>query len=107
MKTEKYKCAIEVTLDAIGGKCKCIILYYLLKHETLRFGEILRIAKGASNKMIAQQLSQLEAHQLIEKQVQIKQCHALMTASEQNMKKIGTMHLNRQENRDKLPVSVL
>ena len=69
METKDYQCSIEVTIDAIGGKWKCIILYYLSKNGAMRFGEILRTAKGASTKMIAQQLRQLEAHGLLEKEI--------------------------------------
>ena len=37
---KEYSCAIELTLDIIGGKWKPIILWRLAKNDVLRFSEL-------------------------------------------------------------------
>ena len=34
-----YHCAMDVTMDFIGGKWKTVVLWYL-RNKTLRFGEL-------------------------------------------------------------------
>lgn len=52
----------------MGGKWKPVILY-LIVHEVNRFGELLRVIDGISKKVLTQQLRELEADQLIHRQV--------------------------------------
>ena len=63
-----FHCPVEAVLSLIGGKYKPIILYHLIDH-TLRFSEIRRIMPQATQKMITQQLRQLEADGLISRKV--------------------------------------
>ena len=53
------RCSVEVTLDAIGGKWKGAILYFLLERER-RFGELGRLMPGVTQRMLTLQLRELE-----------------------------------------------
>jgi DNA-binding HxlR family transcriptional regulator len=64
----KYNCAIEATLDLIGGKYKSIILWHLIS-RTLRFNEISKEIPQATPKMLTQQLRELEHDGLINRVV--------------------------------------
>ncbi|MGL4773900.1 MAG: winged helix-turn-helix transcriptional regulator [Clostridium sp.] len=60
---------MEVTLLAIGGKWKPLILYYLIQNETKRFGEILSFLNNVSQKTLTNQLRELEKQELITRTV--------------------------------------
>lgn len=57
-------CPVEATLQLIGGKYKSLILWHLM-NETLRYSELHRKMPWATDKMLAQQLRELEKDQLI------------------------------------------
>lgn len=59
-----YACGIGPSFEAIGGKWKAIILWEL-QGGRLRFGELKRRVIGASEKMLIQQLRELERDRLI------------------------------------------
>ena len=61
-------CPVEATLDLIGGKYKALILWHL-SDKTLRFSELKRAIKAATPKMLTQQLRELEAQNLIRREV--------------------------------------
>ena len=61
-------CPVEATLDLIGGKYKALILWHL-SGETLRFSQLRKAIKNATPKMLTQQLRELEAHDLIHREV--------------------------------------
>lgn len=63
-----YKCGVEVTLEVIGGKWKGVILWHLT-HKTLRFSQLQRRMSGVTQKMLTQQLRELEAHGLVHRRV--------------------------------------
>ena len=63
--TKIYNCSFEATLDIIGGKWKILILWYLGKHGILRNGELVRLLPNISQKMLTQQLRELENNELI------------------------------------------
>ena len=64
----KYNCPVDATISKIGGKYKAVILYHL-KDETLRYNEIKRKIKEITDKMLAQQLHELEDDKLINRKV--------------------------------------
>nr|WP_163836380.1 winged helix-turn-helix transcriptional regulator [Spartinivicinus ruber] len=55
-------------MNAIGGKWKLIILFHL-RDNTLRFGELKKQIPKITQKMLTQQLRELEADHLIERKV--------------------------------------
>ena len=62
------KAALENTLKLLGGKWKCLILWHL-KAGSLRFGELRRGLDGVTQKMLTQQLRQLEADGIVSREV--------------------------------------
>lgn len=61
-------CPVSVTLDMIGGKYKALILWHL-SEKTMRFSELKKQIRGATPKMLTQQLRELEYDQLIHREV--------------------------------------
>jgi len=61
-------CPVEAVLAIIGGKWKGVILYHLLD-ETLRFNEIRRRLPGITQRMLTNQLRELEASGIVHRQV--------------------------------------
>lgn len=64
-----YSCGLDAALDVVGGKWKSLILWALADHGTLRFGELRREVTGITEKMLIQQLRQMEADGLIHREV--------------------------------------
>ena len=65
---DSYMCALALCMDLIGGKWKIIILWYLY-HGPLRFSAIQRILGGITQKMLTQQLRELEETGLVHREV--------------------------------------
>jgi DNA-binding HxlR family transcriptional regulator len=64
MKRTAYSCGLEAAFDVIGGKWKVLILWQL-HAEPRRFGELKRLVAGVTEKMLIQQLREMEADDLI------------------------------------------
>ncbi len=64
----KDNCPVEATLELIGGKYKALILWHLAEGK-LRFSELRKVISNATPKMLTQQLRELEAQQLIHREV--------------------------------------
>jgi len=64
----EFNCPVDATISLIGGKYKAVILWHL-KGETLRYSEIHRRVPRATDKMLAQQLRELESDGLIRRKV--------------------------------------
>ena len=68
IKERTYCCPVELTLDVVGGKYKFYIIW-VLSHETKRFSELQKSIPQATNKMLIQQLRELESDGLINREV--------------------------------------
>jgi DNA-binding HxlR family transcriptional regulator len=55
-----FTCGLDATLKVISGKWKPLILYFLLRGPT-RYGELKRAIRDVSDKVLIQQLKELEA----------------------------------------------
>src|SRR6266849_9611935 len=60
---------IEQALGFLEGRWKLLILFQLFGGKVLRFSDLERATPGISQKMLAQQLRQLEADGLVERTV--------------------------------------
>lgn len=67
-KTPHYNCPVEATLDVIGGKWKVVILFWL-QGSVYRFAELRRKIPDISERMLTQQLRELEAHGVVLRKV--------------------------------------
>ena len=63
-----YHCALDVTMDYIGGKWKSVVLWYL-KNNTHRFSALRKQMPDITEKMLSIQLKALEADGLIKRKV--------------------------------------
>lgn len=65
----EYYCTVELTLNIIGGKWKPIILYHLGNEGIKRFGELKQMMPNITQKMLTQQLRELEHDGLVHRKV--------------------------------------
>ncbi|MBP2654710.1 MAG: ytcD [Firmicutes bacterium] len=63
-KNVEYQCSMELTLSIIGGKWKVLILWYL-GEKTMRFSELRKMLPRITQKMLTQQLRELEEDGLV------------------------------------------
>lgn len=66
---KKYYCTVELTLQIIGGKWKPIIIHHLGQEAVMRFSEIKRTIPNITQKMLTQQLRELEADGVVHREV--------------------------------------
>ena len=64
MSTEPFSCGLDAALAVISGKWKPLILFHLA-HETHRYGALKRSVRGVSDKVLIQQLKELEADGIV------------------------------------------
>jgi DNA-binding HxlR family transcriptional regulator len=69
MKIEPELCRVEDALGILVGKWKPIILLHLLKNGTQRFSELKRSVPGITQKMLTNQLRELEEEDIVERKV--------------------------------------
>ncbi len=65
---ESGDCPIGLAISIIGGKWKLPILYYL-REETLRFSELKKKLPQVTQKMLTQQLRELESDKMVSRKV--------------------------------------
>ena len=66
--SSEYQCAINMVIEIIGGKWKVLILWNL-NEGGRRFNELKRALPGITQKMLTQQLRELEQHGLVSRTV--------------------------------------
>lgn len=64
MQKKKYNISVEATLEVIGGKWKCVILCHLTLGKK-RTSELKRLMPNITQKMLTQQLRELEEDGII------------------------------------------
>lgn len=65
---KQYNCPMEMTIDLIGGKWKALILWNL-SNGCKRFNELQRLLHNITQKMLAQQLRDMEKNGLISRKI--------------------------------------
>ena len=68
MKNELPACPVEITMDLIGDKWKVLIIRDLLT-GTKRFGELKKSLNGITQKVLTNNLRQMEASGLVNRKV--------------------------------------
>lgn len=65
MNDKTYSCSFEITMDLIGGKWKPLIIWHLGSKGTKRFSELRKLMPQITQKMLTQQLRELESDHLV------------------------------------------
>lgn len=65
---DRLTCEVESTIKVIGGRWKVLIIRELMT-DVRRFGELQRALSGITQKMLTQQLRELEEDGIINRQV--------------------------------------
>ena len=68
---ERLTCSVETTLEVIGGRWKVLILRELFQ-GVKRFGQLHRALHGITQKMLTQQLREMEEDGLIHREVYLQ-----------------------------------
>ena len=63
-----HECPVKISIDIIGGKWKSVILWHLV-HKTLRFSQLQRRLIKITQKMLTQQLRELESDGIVHREV--------------------------------------
>jgi DNA-binding HxlR family transcriptional regulator len=63
-----YHCALDVTMDYVGGKWKTVVLWYL-RNDSKRFAELAKLIPQITERMLSITLKQLTDDGLIKRQV--------------------------------------
>lgn len=64
-----YVCGLDAAMDVVSGKWKALILWELEDHGVRRYAELKRGLPGVSDKVLAQQLREMEADDLLVRKV--------------------------------------
>ena len=66
--SKEYHCVLDLTMAYIGGKWKCIIMWYL-KDDKKRFGELRKLIPDITERMLTLQLRDLEKDGLVDRKI--------------------------------------
>ncbi|MFK2826649.1 winged helix-turn-helix transcriptional regulator [Bacillus sp. B190/17] len=66
---KEFNCEKELTLSVIGGKWKMLILWHLGKEGTKRFNELKALMPGITQRMLVNQLRELEEDLIVHREV--------------------------------------
>ncbi|PLR80215.1 HxlR family transcriptional regulator [Bacillus canaveralius] len=69
MDNKTFNCEKELTLAVIGGKWKMLILWHLGKEGTKRFNELRSLMPDITQRMLVNQLRELEDDQIVHREV--------------------------------------
>ncbi|MFD1149557.1 winged helix-turn-helix transcriptional regulator [Saccharothrix hoggarensis] len=64
-----YFCGLDAAMDVVSGKWKSLILWELREHGVRRFAQLRRGLPGVSEKMLVQQLREMEEDGLVHREV--------------------------------------
>jgi DNA-binding HxlR family transcriptional regulator len=62
-----FTCGLDATLRLITGKWKPLIVYFLLQQGPIRYGVLRRAVRDVSDKVLIQQLKELEADGIVKR----------------------------------------
>lgn len=68
LRGKEYHCAMDITMDYIGGKWKTVVLWYLRKNKK-RFSELKRLIPNITEKMLSIQLKNLESDGIVGRKI--------------------------------------
>ena len=68
LRKKEYHCGTSITMHLIGGKWKCIILWYV-RNGKLRFSELKQLIPDITEKMLSIQLKALQNDALMKRSV--------------------------------------
>jgi DNA-binding HxlR family transcriptional regulator len=68
IKGKEFHCAMDVTMNYIGGKWKTVVLWYLRKDKK-RFSELRKLIPNITEKMLSLQLKDLENDGILKRKV--------------------------------------
>lgn len=61
----RYYCPVQLTVEALSGKWKPMIVWHLVLHDKMRYSEIKQALRSVTHKMLTQSLRELEADGLV------------------------------------------
>ena len=64
-----YQCEIELTLEILSGKWKALLIWKLHLHGVIRYNEFRRLIPSITQKMLTQQLKELEKYGIVSRTV--------------------------------------
>lgn len=62
-----FDCSIGFAMTVIGSKWRAIILWHILKNQTIRYGDLKRSIPNISHKVFSQELKHLEMDGLVDR----------------------------------------
>lgn len=65
----RYYCPVQLTVEAMSGKWKPMILWHLVLHDKMRYSEIRQALRTVTHKMLTQSLRELESDGLIDRTI--------------------------------------